>query len=440
VSARSKLIAAVLLVLALALRVGQVERTSYAPANDAISYLKLGGEVARFGDYSRYETGAGGSRGPTAYFPPGYPYFVAAADLLDGHSTWNSSATIHGARLANAALGAVTVVLVGLVAFELFGPTIGLVALGVAAVYPVLIEVSGLLLAENLFTALILASVWAVLRARRSARPLAWVAGAGGLLGLATLAHENGIVLVVPLSFAAWTAAERRLKAPLSLVAAAVLMVVPWTIRNAIVMHRFIPVSDETGITLVGTYNSISAHDPRVPYRWRLHISVRPPLRFTEPQLSSKLTSRAFHYIGQHPFAPLIVAYDNTLRMFELAGTFAWKRAAGAIGLQESTAQIGVIAFWVLCLLAIGGAFTTAARSAPRWLWLMPLLLALTVVFVNVETPRFREPIDPFLILPAACALSALAAWLRRAPVGRVRRAPVPLRGGQLVEMHERLA
>ncbi len=437
-SARSKLIAAALLVAALALRVGQVERTPYTPINDAISYLKLGSDVARFGDYSHSEPGAGGSRGPTAYFPPAYPYFVAAVDLLDGHTAVDSSA-VHGARLANAALGTVTVALVGLVALELFGPTIGLVALAVAAVYPVLIEVSALLIAENLFTMLILASVWAVLRARRARRPLAWITAAGILLGLATLAHENGFVLVLPLAFAAWTAAERSIKGPLALAVAAVLMISPWTIRNAIVMHSFIPVSDETGITLVGAYNSVSAHDPRVPYRWRLHISVRPPLRYTEPQLSSRLASRALHYIGQHPSAPFVVAYDNTLRMLELAGSFAWRRAAGAVDLERPDAEIGVIAFWILCVLAIAGTFTAPVRSAPRWLWVMPLLLALTVIFVNVETPRFREPIDPFLILPAACALSALAARLHRAPIWRVRRAPVPLRGGQLVEMHKRL-
>jgi hypothetical protein len=34
----------------------------------------------------------------------------------------------------------------------------------------------------------------------------------------------------------------------------------------------------------------------------------------------------------------------------------------------------------------------------------MPILYALTILFVNVETPRFREPIDPFVVMLAACA------------------------------------
>jgi len=38
-------------------------------------------------------------------------------------------------------------------------------------------------------------------------------------------------------------------------------VVAPWTIRNAVVMHALIPVSDETGGTLAGTYNPVSARD-----------------------------------------------------------------------------------------------------------------------------------------------------------------------------------
>ncbi len=47
----------------------------------------------------------------------------------------------------------------------------------------------------------------------------------------------------------------------------------------------------------------------------------------------------------------------------------------------------------------------------------MPLLFAISVVLVNVETPRFREPVDPFLIMLAACALAAAVGRLRRSPV-----------------------
>jgi 4-amino-4-deoxy-L-arabinose transferase-like glycosyltransferase len=424
---RVRLIAAALLVLALGLRVWEVERTSYAPAGDAGSYLALASGVAHEGDYST-RGGAGASRGPTAYFPPGFPYLLAAVDLIDGHRTPRGGA-VEPARLAQAALGTATVALVGLVAFEAFGLAIGLAALAIAAVYPVLIELSGTVYAENLLMALILAAIWAALRARRSDRPYPWVLAAGLLTGLATLTHQNGIVVLLALLPAVW--AIRR--APLLLIAMAVLTIAPWTVRNAIVMNRFIPVSDETGLTLAGTYNPTSAHDKQIPYRWHDYKSIpafaslrREAPNLIEPQVDSKYRRAAFHYIGHHPLSPLAVAYHNTRRLLELEGSFAWRASTYNIGVPRSTARVGVIGFWLVLVLAAVGAFTAAARRAPRWLWITPLLLYLSVVFVNAETPRFRAPIDPFLIMLAGCALATAFARARARLVARSDRgAPV---------------
>jgi hypothetical protein len=188
-----------------------------------------------------------------------------------------------------------------------------------------------------------------------------------------------------------------------------------------------------------------------VPYKWRIYYGIpgeRPLIRksgqLTEPQLGDRLQDRALDYVGNHPLAPLSVAFHNTLRMFALEGSFAWHASANAMGLTTRAAGIGVVSFWVVCLLAIGGAFTRAARRPPRWLWAVPLLLALSVVLVNVETPRFRTPVDPFLILLAACALATaaqrLVPALRRAPVRGDSGTPAAPGGGEHVEVLERPA
>jgi 4-amino-4-deoxy-L-arabinose transferase-like glycosyltransferase len=454
------LVVAAIVLVGFAVRLAEVQRTAYRPINDAGSYLTLASEVAHTGDYSlshRPGSGAGGTRGPSAYFPPGFPYFLAAVDLIDGHTTRRDGA-VHPARIAQAVLGTITVALIGLVALELFGPVAGLTALALAAIYPVLIELSVTLVAENLLTPLVLAAVYAGLRVRRAAgtkTAFAWVAGAGVLTGLATLTHENGILIVLPLIAAVWTGRPRlriaSLAAPALLILTAALTIAPWTIRNAVVMHRFIPVSDETGITLVGTYNPASAANPGVPYKWRIFYGIpgeRPLIhqasRLTEPQIGDKLQHQALRYISDHPLAPLEAGYYNTLRLFELEGTYAWHASAAAISLPVSMARIGVIGFWIVCLLALAGAFTKLTRTAPKWVWVVPLLLALSVVLVNVETPRFRAPVDPFLILLASAGLATaagrLAARLHRAPVGGEARDAVTARPAELVEMRERLA
>jgi 4-amino-4-deoxy-L-arabinose transferase-like glycosyltransferase len=420
------LLAGAMIVLALVLRVGFVELTSFKSIDDAGTYNRLASQIAQLGDYkpsTGFDSGAGGTHGPTAYFPPAYPYFLALVDIIDGHQAGGKTALL-GERLGGAALGTIAVGLLGLVAVEAFGTGTALAGMALAAVYPVFVELAGTLVAENLLVVFMLASVWTALRARRSRRPLAWIAATGVLAGLSTLTHENAAVFVVPLALAAAGAAgqswRRRLLGGLTLLVATTAMIAPWTIRNAVELHHFIPVADETGITLRGTYNEASASDRRLPYKWRFYWSIpqdagvkHRAFHEKEVPLSGQLESRALNYIGRHPTAPLMVAWSNLRRMFELRGSYAWHESAHAIGLHESDAQVGVIAFWALCVLAIGGLCTTAARRAPAWLWALPILYALTIVFVNVETPRFREPIDPFLILLAACALSTAAGYLR---------------------------
>ena len=444
-----RLLSSGLLIVAFMIRVEYVQHSTYRPINDAGSYMSLGAQVAASGDYTSRH-GAGGTRGPTAYFPPAFPYFIAGLDILDGHRPGGLS-SVHATRLSQAVLGTIAVALIGLVALEAFGATVAPVALALAAVYPVLVELDGTLVAENLLVVFELAAVWTALRALRAERRYAWIAATGVLCGLATLSHENAILLLVPLIAAVWTKrprlTQRSLQAPALLVATTALTIAPWTIRNAVEMHSFIPVSDETGITLVGTYNPASAAFEPVPYKWRLyfgipgeHALIRQAPRLTEPQLGGRLQSQAVRYIRQHPAAPIEVVFHNTLRLFELEGSYAWKASATAIGLHPDVARIGVLSFWVVCALALAGVFTTAVRRSPKWIWGVPLLLGLSVVLVNVETPRFREPVDPFLILLAACAVGALIGRLRASPVGRVGRPPAAASDAELVEVVQRLS
>jgi Dolichyl-phosphate-mannose-protein mannosyltransferase len=444
------LLAAAILLVALVVRIGYVEHTPFKAVNDAGTYNRLASNIAQTGDYdtgSDPGSGAGGSRGPTAYFPPGFPYFLAVADLVDGHASGHKTA-LKGERVQQAVAGTAAVALLGLVALELLGCAAALVAMALAAAYPVLIEQTGTLVAENLLVVLELAAIWTMLRVRRSSHPYRWIAASGVLTGLATLTHQNAILLVLPLGAAAW-AAGTRARGTALLVVTTLLAIAPWTIRNAVELHHFVPVSDENGITLVGTYNRYSAAEREIPYKWRFfwkipsdaHL-VKTAGRYTEPQLDAKLQSQALHYVSDHLTAPLSAGWHNLVRMLELEGAPAWQASAAAVGLHADVAHTGVIAFWVMAALALIGAFTRAARPVPGWVWAIPVLLALSVVFVNVETPRFREPIEPFLILLAACAVTGAArrlSVLRGAPVRRRRGAPELPGHAERVEMVQRL-
>ena len=444
----------VILLVALAVRIAQIQRSSFRPINDAGTYLKLGSQVAHSGDYSTSSNpgnGSGGTRGPSALFPPGLPFLLAGVDLLDGHTTPRGP-SVHPALLSQAVLGTAAVALTGLVALEAFGETVALAAIVLAAFYPVMIETSATILAENLFVVLELGAIWAALRMVRASRPYRWAALTGALVGLTALTHENGLVLLVPLGIAAWRATgrsrlgARRLVAPGVVVLVAVLTIAPWTVRNALVLHAFVPISDQAGETVFGTYNSTSADDPRRPYRWLwpARIASAQPLvreasRLREPVFESSLLSRALRYIDAHPLSLVQATFDNTRRLLELDGSLEWKSSAASISITTGTARIGVLSFWAVAILAVVGALTSYARAAPRWLWLAPLVMFLSVIWVRMETPRFREPLEPFFVLLAACTIVVVAARLQgNLPAGLRRRSTVATARGQAVEVNQR--
>jgi 4-amino-4-deoxy-L-arabinose transferase-like glycosyltransferase len=362
----------------------------------------------------------------TALHPPGWPYLLGAAYAVTGHGTvldqrgaWDRHPARPGAlaaahrrwragRLLNALLGAVAVGLVGLLGVELFSPAVGVAAAALTAVAAPLAVIGLALLGEPLFIVLELAALLAAVRYRRT-RGLRWAVAAGCLAGLATLTRANGAVLLLPLLLAAWPRPGRRaLLAPAALVCAFALTIAPWTVRNAVELHAFVPVSTELGQTLAGTYNATA---PANRFLWRgPHKLPRADrvaaARRDEAARSAALTRLALRYIRAHPLAVPEAMVWNTVRMLELQ-----RHSRDILGSDVGSrrlATISVVGFAVLLGLALLGACTRAARRAPVFLWLTPLLLWLSAVPFAVNFSRFRSPIDPFLVLAAACVVTPL--------------------------------
>src|SRR5688500_10484137 len=91
---------------------------------------------------------------PTAEHPPAWEVVLAAADLVGGNGYLSH-------RLLGAAIGTVTVVLIGLLGRRAGGPGVGLVAAALAAVYPMLWAADVSLMSETLYGALVVASLLA---------------------------------------------------------------------------------------------------------------------------------------------------------------------------------------------------------------------------------------------------------------------------------------
>jgi len=389
-------IAAAILFAALAIRIVFVLATPhYTLVHDAL-------------DYQNHAVSIAGGHGfalsygrPTAFRPPAYPIFLAAVYAITGPD-------VQWGRIANAFVGTGIVALIGLIAFQLWGRRVALIALALGAVYIPLILVGQSIMSEPLFVLCLLGAIACVLKSTR----WPWVVAAGVLMGLAILGRANAIILLLPLAAAVW----RGWRAPLVLCVAAALTVAPWTIRNYDTFHAFVPVSTQFGSALAGTYNSEAMADKVNPASWRTLKRVddyRPifnRIRTTpEPVLEKQLRHASIEFIKAHPGYVLTVAYWTTRRMLDLAGMDWSIHTAATISATRGWAIAGVVCFWVFALLALVGAFTREARAAPLWLWAVPLLMYLSVVFLVVETPRYRTAIDPFIVLLAALCVSRAA-------------------------------
>lgn len=414
-----------LIFVAVVARVGYVLDTwKFIPHQDAQDYDWLGKGLAN---------GHGWVMGSSAYRPPAYPFYLAFIYKVIGlpQASYNAVTTQFGGwtgvRLVEALVAVVTVLLLAWLAEQLAGRTVALVALAVGAVYAPLIMVGVSLMTESLLVPLVLAAVNFAVRARTAERPTRWIVLAGLFSGLAALTRGNGIVVGIGLAFVVWTGrpiwARRSLARPLLLLAVMAVTIMPWTIRNAIAQHQFVPVTTELGATLTGTYNHVSAkhhYQWEAGHRYNDYRAIRRNKSLTEAQRSDQLVSAVFTYIGQHPTAVPETMLWNTVRLFDLQNRFTSRQSAHTdVYASQNAADLGVYNFWLVGLFAIAGLFTQAARRIPRPLWLIPILLWLSEAPITTGTPRFRAVLDPWFILLAGCALVSLAARVAKVPVSR---------------------
>ena len=406
----------ILLALALACRLVAVELAAETmPTIDAADYERHAMSLSEGRGYPESTLAAGG--GPSALRPPAYPYLLAGVyALTGGELVWT--------RILQAFLGTLTAGLIGLVARLIWGRRAALAALAVAALYPPLVLLGTALLSENLYLPLMLGALAAVLAARDSPHRYRWALLAGVLAGLSILTRQNGALLLLPLLLAVAAAgggwrSRRALGPALALLAAAVVVVLPWTIRNAVVLERFVPVATQSGVLLSGTYNDDARGDRTFPAAWRPPSGVEAfALLFarrdlSEAELDAELRSRSTDYIVDHPLYPLRAGWWNALRLTHLGGGPLVDFTARDLNLTRAQVRASQAAFYLLALLALAGALTAAARQAPRWLWLAPLLLA-TLIFI-AGLVRYRLPVDVFLVLLAGVGVAAGCDRLRPA-------------------------
>lgn len=429
---RARVVLLVILALGAVLRLGWMLAAAEAPGggdpdeipSDPGFYLLLSDALANGEGYSYPSAEDPGSFEfeSTAYYPPGYPIVLGsvlwAVDLLP------FDVSAFGVALAlNLVLSVATIALVFELARRLAGQQVGLVAAALIALWPNLIVYSGVALTETLFLVLLVALLLVTLASPAVARsPGLWrIVTIGALLGAAGMVRPTLFVLA-PLFLLLWwragvvTAVWRTALVGL----AALALVLPWTVRNAIQIDSPVLISTNFGD------NFCVGHEPEAtgafglpPYCFNGLVTPQPGESRAEFELrrQSETLERARTYIREEP-AHVVTRMPAKLRYTLDTDADALDGAAdyGRHELFSDTVSTGLRAgfnvYYVAVMLAgvIGAVvFLRNDDSSRRRLFLVAASLSQIVpVLLTFGNARFKLPIYPAVAICAACAVVAL--------------------------------
>jgi 4-amino-4-deoxy-L-arabinose transferase-like glycosyltransferase len=382
--------------------------------NDSLAYEQISEALYETGRYGTDEM-----RSPSDW-SPGAPFFYAGVYFLTG------GADPEKARIAVAFLGAVMVLLVYLIGRRLAGPVAGLIAALLAAIYPAFIDNNGQLLSEPIAAALLAAAVLSFLWAADRRSALAWLLP-GLFLGGTALTRPEYLPFAAVFALIALIKVGRArgwgtgLASSVLLVAAFAAVLAPWTVRNYLVLDRFVPVTTGGGKALfVATY--LPGKGRQLPVK-RALIKRFTGDRFVSPEevrrteMKNLLDRVARKYpdmerdaalarIGRENFRKYFrerpVAY---MRMVAVKMWNVWRRGSG-----PTMRASGWIAFhYAVLAFAIVGLGALAWRRRWEAIPLASLIAGITLLGgLLLAVPRRNVPLMPLVFALAAVG----AVWL----------------------------
>ena len=451
-----------ILLVALGLRIGYALDPADPQLPDSRGYARIAQSLYQDGRFEQRGDFVPGEVQQSSNFSPGLPI------LVDG--IYGLSGGVHPelARIVLALIGTLGVFLAYLLGLRLGGPVAGLVAALVVATYPALLEYQGMIMTEPLAATLLAGALLAFFRAWDRGGAAAW-ALCGLLLGLLAMVRPEYLLFgaLVPLAaaLAARARGSRRWGVPAAAAALAfVVVVLPWTIRNAVVLDRLVPISTGSGKVLyIGTYlpaggdgnelrQELLEHDPSLRRRfvselqrptqsdpWPLFSQQFPPAEGVgaAERLSTRLPLQRVTYLerllalvaaDRYPGTPTDQALsrmgrDNVRRYLGddplgFAGMMARKAAdAWKEGPRATMLETGWRLWHGLVMVAAAlGLGLLAYRR--RWEAIPIALLALAATVLSAVL--IASPRRVIVILPVVAALAGTAvAWAAQRLRGR---------------------
>jgi dolichyl-phosphate-mannose-protein mannosyltransferase len=423
-SRTSLILLALILALGFGLRAYRVVEPLPMPGDDSRAYFALSKALYEEGSYG------GPDFRDASDWSPGAPLIYASAFYATG------GAREGAARIVELLFGLAAILVVYLLGKRINCRPAGLVAAFGVAVYPPFVHSTGALFSEPPAIFTLPAAVLAFLWAGEQPRGRAWLLP-GFLFGLTALIRPEyllvGIVFAVLAALRIGRESGWRpgLAGAALFVVALLLSIVPWTVRNATVLDRVVPISTGGGKALyVGTFLPADGEYQRVKARLvkrYLGRDLEPgsaTLERVDPvPLFDRVAARypdlprdeALGKIGKENFYDYLG--EDPLGYAAMTARKVWRMWSGGVGEAMSTTA-GRVTQVSIVLLAICGLGILASRR--RWWELIalatPIALVTTVGAASLAAPRRNEVLMTLIFPLAGVALARVGAAISSSP------------------------
>jgi 4-amino-4-deoxy-L-arabinose transferase-like glycosyltransferase len=400
----------VIALVGLGLRIGYVYlyRQHVSPTGDAYFYhyqanLLVSGKWF----INPYAYGYFGTTVPAADHPPLWTLVLAMASAVGIKSFF-------GQILWSCVVGSIAVWLVGLAGRQVMGPRTGLIAAGIAALYPNFWISDGSLLSETLVLLLCALTIWAFFRLwNRPSLPRAGILGCACALG--SLARSE-LVLLIPIFVIAAGLLVRGQRIPRRLLlfvvagVAAAVTLVPWWAYNQTRFSDSEPLSSQLGVTLA-TANCKTTYYGKLLGYWSLDCAVRVhTTKGADPSVQDReYREAAIHYAEHHESRLPAVIGARIGRELDLYRprqqvNLEWS----VLGRPRLPAYIGMGVYYLCAVLAIVGGFVLRRKRIPVIPFLALVVVTILVAAATFGQTRYRTALDAAIVILAAVAIDRI--------------------------------
>jgi 4-amino-4-deoxy-L-arabinose transferase-like glycosyltransferase len=351
--------------------------------------------------------------GPTAWLTPVYPILLAGIFKLFGIYTLHS---FYAALFLNIVFSAGTCVPIFYAGKRIAGVGVAAGSAWVWALFPNAILIPFEWIWDTCLSALLAATIlWATFQVAESVRLRDW--SLYGLLSGLALLTNPALALLFPVLLV-WTVIRNpsrgrpRLVGPLLAVGIAIFCCIPWTARNYVQFHRFIPLRSNFPFELyVGNNENYDEQNRFRPAAITQDREILRYLRMGETAFMDEEKRKALAFITSHP--------RIELRLIALRFADFWMGTSAPLATFRQTDSIP-LRLLLLCnyLAPLGASLGAIVVIAKKSAYAFPLVSFLAVFplvyYVTHTSLRYRHPIDPVVLLLGAIAVSGVWQWISR--------------------------